>query len=75
MSIELWCEDCGRELEVSVVFKKVSVFPCAHCIEEATDKGREDGQDSRDYEVASFRENINHLNITIQSLQEQLDRP
>jgi len=79
MSIDLYCEDCGRELEVSVGFQKVRVFPCEHCIEDARERGRSDGyedsQESRDDEIESLQENIKHLNIAIQSLQEQLDRP
>jgi hypothetical protein len=77
MSIELWCNDCRRELEVSVGFQKVSVFPCEHCIEEAGDKGREDGfedgQDSRDDEIASLQSDLRNMVEQNRILQEELD--
>jgi hypothetical protein len=77
MSLDLYCEDCGRELEVSVGFQKVSVFPCEHCIENARDDGAslgyDDGKESRGDEIASLQNDLQNMVEQNRTLQEELD--
>jgi hypothetical protein len=77
MSIELWCNYCGGELEVSVGFQKVSVFPCEKCTEEAKDhaysQGIEEGEESRDDEIASLQSVLQNMNEQCRILQKELD--
>ena len=69
MAIELFCEECGNELETHVLNRKVTVDPCGKCADEARDQGYEDGCDSRDDEVDSLQEQLDDLKDELRQIQ------
>lgn len=72
MAIELFCEECGNELETHVLNRKVTVDPCAKCADEARDQGYEDGSDSCDDEIASLKSDLQNMVEQNEALEGQL---
>jgi hypothetical protein len=68
MAIELFCEECGNELETHVLNRKVTVDLCGRCADESRDQGYEDGCDSRDDEVDSLQEQLDDLKDLVNDL-------